>query len=147
MKANNVFEFVVQNLGLLKHIPGLPHIFDGYLRLWTYCRHADLLDYFDHLEDEFLSWDNTSVSIHKYGGLQFNVGDREVGHLHSNGLLDVALNRQVKEMLSVEGRVNDHHLFKKSGWISFYMRSHDDEAYAIKLLQLGYALKNRTVSS
>ena len=100
-----------------------------------------LLHVFDSVENEVLSWKDTTVGIHKYGGLQFNVHKKEIGHLHSNGLLDVVYSRKVKTMLMKEGRVNHHHLFEKSGWISFYIASAEDEVYAIKLLKLSYSTK------
>jgi hypothetical protein len=136
-----MFDFIVRNFGFLKHVPLLPHIFDSLLRLRTFVYKRHLLDVFDSIEDEVLSWKDTTVSIHKYGGLQFNVHKKEIGHLHSNGLLDVVYSRKIKTMLMKEGRVSDHHLFKKSGWISFYIASLEDKDYAIKLLMLSYSIK------
>lgn len=141
-----MFAFIVRNFGFLKHVPLLPHIFDSLLRFRTFVYKRNLLDSFDSIEDEVLSWKDTTVSIHKYGGLQFNVHKKEIGHLHSNGLLDVVYSRKIKKMLIKEGRVSDHHLFKRSGWISFYIASPGDQIYAIKLLMLSYSLKTRNSS-
>jgi hypothetical protein len=136
-----MFTFIVRNFGFLKHVPLLPHIFDSLLKLRTFVYKRHLLDVFDSIEDEVLSWEGATVSTHKYGGLQFNILKREIGHLHSNGLLDVVYSRKVKTMLIKEGRVNHHHLFEKSGWISFYIASAEDESYAVKLLKLSYSTK------
>jgi hypothetical protein len=37
-----------------------------------------------------------------------------------------------------EGRIQHHHSFKNSGWVSFYIKTEDDKEYAISLLKLGY---------
>lgn len=136
-----MFDFIVRNFGFLKHVPLLPHIFDSLLKLRTFVYKRHLLDAFDSIEDEVLSWKGTTVSVHKYGGLQFNIHKKEIGHLHGNGLLDVVYSRKIKKVLIEEGRVSDHHLFKKSGWISFYIASTEDKTYAIKLLMLSYSIK------
>lgn len=136
-----MFHFVVRNFGFLKHVPLLPHIFDSLLKLQTFVCHRHLLDTFDSIEEEIRSWKDTTVTLHKYGGLQFNVHKKEIGHLHSNGLLDLLYSRKIKKMLIEEGRVSDHHIFKKSGWISFYIVSPEDKDYAIKLLMLSYSMK------
>lgn len=140
-----MFNFIVRNFGFLKHIPLLPHIFDSMLRLWIFLSKQQLLDAFDSIEDEVLSWKGTHISIHRYGGLQFNVRKKEIGHLHSNGLLDIVYSRHIKKILIKEGRVTDHHLFKKSGWISFYISHPEDKVYAVKLLMLSYVLRIRNL--
>jgi hypothetical protein len=48
------------------------------------------------------------------------------------------LSRSVKHSLMQEGRIEDHHSFINTGWISFYMHNTDDKEYAIKLLRIGY---------
>lgn len=137
-----MFAFVVRNLRFLKHVPVLPHIFDSLLLLRTFVFKHRLLNCFDNIESEVLSWSGTSVSVHKYGGLQYNVNHKEIGHLHSNGLLDVLFSKKVKQNLIAEGKVKDHHVFQKSGWISFYIDCPEDGLYAIKLLKRSYAMKN-----
>ncbi|MEP6613941.1 MAG: luciferase family protein, partial [Mucilaginibacter sp.] len=89
----------------------------------------------DDIEAEVLSWPGVYKSMHKYGGLQFNFNGRELGHIHSNGLLDIRFNRKVKQLLLAEGRAAEHHAFKKSGWISFYIRNPRDAVYAQELLK------------
>lgn len=141
MKRDRIFVFIVRNFGFLKHVPLFPHIFDSLLKLRTFVYNRQLLDAFDSIEDEVISWKGATVGIHKYGGLQFNVDKQEIGHLHGNGLLDVVFSRKIKMVLIEEGRVSDHHLFKKSGWISFHIASPENKTYAIKLLMLSYSIK------
>ncbi|MES2829843.1 MAG: luciferase family protein [Bacteroidota bacterium] len=138
MKNKSFFYLVVRYLGFLKYVPLLPHVFDSILRLCTLLWKPYLLDWFDDIEQEVLGWPGTHTTNHKYGGLQFNVSDFELGHLHSNGLLDVRYSRKIKEKLLEQGRIKPHHVFAQSGWISFSIITCSDKAYAIELLALSY---------
>jgi hypothetical protein len=136
-----MFEFVVRYFSFLKNIPSLPQIFDGLTRLNTFIFKREILNYMDEIERKVLSWEGTSLKIHKYGGIQFDVNDKEIGHIHSNGLLDVLLKREIKAQLIKEGRVENHHTFGQSGWISFHIKNEQDKKYAIELLEYSYFLK------
>ncbi|HEY0029517.1 MAG TPA: luciferase family protein [Bacteroidia bacterium] len=136
-----MFEFIITYLGFLKHIPFLPSIADALIRLKTFIFNPEVITYTDEIERTVLSWKGTSLKSHKYGGIQFDVNKKEIGHIHSNGLLDVLLKREVKEQLIKEGRVKDHHTFQKSGWTSFYIQNENDKKYAIELLEYSYLLK------
>lgn len=138
MKNRSLFHFVVKYLGFLKIIPLLPHVFDSMLKLWCLITRSYLLDWLDEIETEVLSWEGVSTSSHKYGGLQFNYKGKEIGHLHSNGLLDILYSREVKKSLLEKGRIEPHHLFEKSGWISFYIVNFHDRTYAKELLEIAY---------
>ena len=138
MKNIKFFSFIVKHFGFLKFIPLAPHVFDSLLRLWSMLTNVELLDWIDEVESEVLSWEGTSSSMHKYGGLQFNVKGAEFGHLHSNGLMDVLYSKKQKQQLMEEGRISAHHLFSQTGWISFLIKSESDMKYAINLLRNSY---------
>ena len=129
---------MVRYLGFLKFIPLFPLFFDSLLKLWMLASKSYLLDWLDEIEAEVLSWKGTSTSMHKYGGLQFNFNGREIGHLHSNGLLDVLYNKEIKQQLLTKGRIRPHHVFEKSGWVSFYIVNYADKSYAKELLEMAY---------
>lgn len=132
---------MIRYLGFLKRVPLLGWMYDGTLKLWTYLTHPEILDWIDAIEAEVSSWENVIIHLHKYGGLQFDYDDKEIGHIHSNGLLDMLLNRKLKAELMPDGRIQDHHTFRNSGWISFYMRTEEDKYYAIALLRMGYEMR------
>jgi len=112
--------------------------FDSMLKLWMLFTAPDLLDCIDDIETEVLSWPGTTKGLHQYGGLQFNCNGLEIGHIHGNGILDLRFSRKVKQQLLVEGRIDHHHVFINSGWISFYIRKRDDNIYAQQLLRMSY---------
>ncbi|HZY36095.1 MAG TPA: luciferase family protein [Mucilaginibacter sp.] len=134
-----MFRFVVKYLGFLKSVPAFPLLFESFLMLWTFVTRPMLLDFIDDIRKEVLKWPGTSVSMHKYGGVQFNHGGKEIGHIHGNGVLDILLSRSLKAQLIAEGLANPHHVFAKSGWISFYICTERDKASALDLLHLSYS--------
>ncbi|NCD68837.1 hypothetical protein GSY63_05665 [Mucilaginibacter sp. R11] len=122
----------------MKFVPGLALVFDNWLKIHTLLTRPDLLDWLDAIETEADKWENVTISTHKYGGTQFNYGGKEIGHIHSNGLLDMLLSRSIKQQLMQQGRIQDHHSFKNTGWISFYIHTKRDAGYALHLLQIGH---------
>lgn len=136
-----MFVFIVRYFGFLKHVPGLPHVFDALLRLHTLLFNYHLLETIDNIEAEVAHWEGVTTSVHKYGGLQFNFNGKELGHIHSNGLLDMPLSRAVKQKLMQQDvRVKDHHSFINSGWISVYMSAMSDKHLAIRLFKSKYQI-------
>jgi len=133
-----MFNVFVKYFGFLKAVPFAAHLFDTQLRLWELLTFSPVLKCIDDIETEVLRWPGIYKSIHKYGGLQFNLNGRELGHIHSNGLLDMRFSRKIKEQLLAEGRATEHHTFKKSGWISFYIRDYSDALYALELLKRAF---------
>jgi len=138
-----MFNFVVKYIGFLKHVPGMGLLFDNWLKIATLFTNPDLLDYLDEIEREVLTWEGVIKTLHKYGGVQFNYNNCEIGHIHSNGLLDIRFSLTLKRQLLREGRARDHHLFKNTGWISFYIKTELDKNYALQLLKRAYAFKQK----
>src|SRR5437773_1499965 len=133
-----MFDIVVHRFGFLKHVPLLPHLFDAMLKITTYFNNKRILDYVDEIESEVLTWQDTSIRFHKYGGIQFDTAKKEIGHIHGNGLLDVLFSREVKMQYIQAGRVQEHHVFKDSGWVSLWVRDDDDKKLAVELLRRSY---------
>jgi hypothetical protein len=134
-----MFDLAVKYTGFLKHVPVVPHAFDGLLKISKLITNPEVLDYIDEIEKELLSWDGVEVSAHKFGGLQFDLNGKEIGHIHGNGLLDILFSRKIKEQLIEEGRAKEHHVFKNSGWISFAVKDETGKNNAIELLRLSYS--------
>lgn len=133
-----MFNFVVKYLGFLKSVPFFALIYDSLIKIWVLITASEKLNWFDEIEAEVLKWDSTNISLHKFGGTQFNYHQQEIGHLHSNGMLDILFSRKTKRKLLAEGRAEEHHVFKKSGWISFHISKAEDMINAKSLLKLSY---------
>ena len=89
---------------------------------------------------EVLSWDGVTEHPHRFGGLEFRLGKRELGHLHGDPprLADLPFKRTVRDMLVETGRAQPHHVLPESGWVSKQIRDEADVAEVIELFRLSY---------
>jgi luciferase-like monooxygenase len=92
----------------------------------------------DRITREVSSWPGVTVEPHRFGGVEFRVGRRELGHLHGSRLADLPFPRSVREELVASGRAQTHHVLPESGWVCFPIRSADDVDGAIELFRLNY---------
>ena len=70
------------------------------------------------IEREVAGWTGVTVSPHRFGGVEFSVGRRELGHLHGSRLADLP--------------------FPVAVWVSFRIRDARDVAAVIALFRLNY---------
>jgi len=99
------------------------------------------------LEGIVSGWSGISVHPHRFGGREFLFGAAEVGHIHTNGIVDIPFTRPVHDVLLDRGLAEQHRLVPNSGWITFRIRSEQDIAHALWLMRLSYlryALKEAT---
>ncbi len=84
------------------------------------------------------AWPGVEVVAHRFGGREFRVGRRELGHLHGDRLLDVPFPVSVRRQLVAAGRASAHHVLPESGWVTFHIRTAADVPAAIALLRMNY---------
>jgi len=90
------------------------------------------------IEREVGSWEGVTVHPHRFGGVEFRLGRREIGHLHGERLADLPFRRPVRDMLVETGRALPHHVLPDSGWVSKPIASEQDADDAIELFRLSY---------
>jgi hypothetical protein len=83
------------------------------------------------IEEEVGSWEGVSVQPHRFGGVEFVLGRRELGHLHATWV-DLPFTRRIREMLLETGRAEPHRA-GVHGWVS-----HPLDEDAIELFRLSY---------
>jgi Luciferase len=79
-----------------------------------------------------------SVAAHRFGGVEFRLGRRELGHLHGDSHADIAFPRKVRDELVASGRALPHRAIPDSGWISVPVDSEDGVERAIDLFRMAY---------
>jgi hypothetical protein len=86
------------------------------------------------------AWSGMSEAPHRFGGLEFRLGTREIGHLHGDRLLDVPFPKRVRDELVAAGLARPHHVLPESGWVSFPIEAEHDVDGAIALLRRSHDL-------
>jgi hypothetical protein len=90
------------------------------------------------IEREVASWDGVTMHAHRFGGREFRVGKRELGHLHGERWADLRFHKTLRDMLVETGRAQPHHVLPNTGWVSKQIRGEDDVAEVIELFRLSY---------
>jgi Luciferase len=65
-----------------------------------------------------MAWRASSAAPPRFGGTEFRLGKRELGHLHGDALVDLPFPRKVRDELVAKGRARPHHVRPASGWVS-----------------------------
>jgi hypothetical protein len=90
------------------------------------------------IEREVAGWEGVTVAPHRFGGVEFRLGRRELGHLHGDALADLPFPRRIADMLVVTGRAERHHVLPDSGWVTKRIRTGEDVDETIELFRLAY---------
>jgi luciferase-like monooxygenase len=96
--------------------------------------------------DTLLTWDGIESHPHRFGGTEFRIGKREIGHIHGNSLVDIPFPKKVRDEIVAAGKAEPHHILPDTGWVSFYLREDGDVERALDLLKRSYeiALKQKS---
>lgn len=90
------------------------------------------------IEREVLSWPGVNVGPHRFGGREYRVGHREIGHLHGQRVADLPFPRVIRDRLVADGRARPHHYLPATGWVSYYLEGIADVPGAVALFRLNY---------
>ena len=100
----------------------------------------------DAIKNTVSAWDGVTAHAHRFGGTEFRLESREIGHVHGDGLVDVPFPTKIRNEIVSAGEAAPHHILPESGWVSFYLREPHDVERAIGLLRRSYeiAVSQRT---
>ena len=92
------------------------------------------------------TWAGVTSQPHRFGGVEYVIGRREIGHIHSDQLVDIPFPKKVRDEIVAAGRAQPHHVLPETGWISFYLRQESDVEQAISLLKQSYEIASKQKS-
>lgn len=98
--------------------------------------HPARLRAISEVETEVRRWPGMQTGVHHLGGTGFSSHGKESSHIHGNGLLDCFVGRANRDELVNDGRALPHHIFPRSGWISFWIRDEEDVRPALDLIRM-----------
>ena len=94
----------------------------------------------DTIHRTVTTWPGVTAHTHRFGGTEYRLGKREIGHVHGNFQIDIPFPRRVRDKLVEAGRASPHHILPQSGWITFYLRESGDVERVIGLLRESFEL-------
>ena len=102
----------------------------------------------DALVGEVGNWaDVEVVPEQRFGGPAFQLGRRQLGHLHDAGergaFADVPLPRSVRDELIAAGRARPHSAMPDSGWLTVPVRTAADLTGAVDVFRIAYERARR----
>jgi hypothetical protein len=92
------------------------------------------------IQSELNHWEGIASGPHRFGGVEFKLGSREIGHVHGDSLMDVPLPKRVRDELVASGQAEPHHVLPQSGWVSLYLNEPGDVDRAIGILRLSFEI-------
>ena len=110
----------------------------------------------ENIKKEILSWPNVTVEPHRFGGIEFRLNKREMGHIHGERVADLPFPMKTRNELVNSGRVSPHHVVPQSGWISYWINNNnkgkedkeqEEVSAVVELFKMRYEqLKSRSQS-
>jgi hypothetical protein len=95
------------------------------------------------IEITLQEWTGIEAQPHRFGGTEYRLGRREVGHVHGDQLVDIPFPKKVRDELVAAGCAEPHHVLPESGWVSVYLNEAPDVERAIELLHLSFEIAKR----
>jgi hypothetical protein len=89
------------------------------------------------------SWPGVEPRPHRFGGIEFRLGRRELGHLHGDRIADLPFPRRVRDELIAAGRARAHHVLPESGWVTVPLDGPDGVEPVIEIFRLSYERADR----
>lgn len=90
------------------------------------------------IRDVVGSWDGVATAPHRFGGIEFRLGRRELGHLHGDRIADLPFPRRIRDELIADGRARAHHVLPDTGWVTAELGGPGDVERVIELFRLAY---------
>ena len=92
----------------------------------------------DRITETVGSWPEVETAPHRFGGVEFRVGRRELGHIHGSRIADLPFPRRIRDELIAEGRARPHHVLPDTGWVTTSIATSEEAERGIELFRLSY---------
>ena len=90
------------------------------------------------IRDAVMSWPGVTSVPHRFGGIEYRYGRKEMGHVHGDRLADLPMPRRVHDEVIAAGRAVPHHVLPDSGWVSRWIGGPEDAPEVIELFRMQY---------
>jgi hypothetical protein len=83
-------------------------------------------------------WAYVTAEPHRFGGIEFRLNKREMGHIHGHRVADLPFQMDVRNKLVDSGRVSAHGFLTQAGWVSYWIKGEQDISDVIELFKMRY---------
>jgi hypothetical protein len=101
-------------------------------------RMLDDKEVFEKAKTELRSWPGVTLQRHRFGGTEFRINGREMGHMHGGRFADLPFPMSIRNELVEDGRALPHHVLPNSGWVTFLINEEADVTSLISLFRMQY---------
>jgi hypothetical protein len=89
------------------------------------------------LVEQVSAWPGVSTREHRFGGVEFRLGAREIGHVHDFGTVEIPFIAKIRNVLLRSGMAERHRWLAESGWTTIRIEGGGIDN-AVRLLRLSY---------
>lgn len=75
------------------------------------------VEVFNRVKAELISWPGVTSGPHPFGGTEFQVNGREMGHMHGGRFVDLPFPMSIRNQLVKDGRALPHHVLIAQFWL------------------------------
>jgi len=138
----DITKTISKNFGFFKNIPFLPIILDEQMKIYTLFFRPQVFSKMIDLTKWIKEHEGVSTKYHKYGGIEFVVNQKEICHIHGDGLVDVILDKKIKEQFIGQNAIEEHHVISGGNMISYQLTKNEDLNLIKKIIKLSYEKKS-----
>ena len=92
------------------------------------------------IHEAIMKYKDICSGDHRFGGTEYKLGKREIGHVHGDHLLDIPFPIKIRNELVESREAQPHHILPDSGWVSVHLNKEEDVDRAINLLKRSYEI-------
>ena len=97
-----------------------------------------------NIKQAILSWPGVTSNPYQFGGIEFRINKRDMGHIHGEKLADLPFPIEIRKEIIASGKALPHIIYPESMWVSYIIHNEDDIPKIIDLFRLQYErLKNK----
>ncbi len=90
------------------------------------------------IREQVASWPGVEAVPHRFGGIEYRFGRKEMGHVHGDRLADLPMPRRLHDELLAAGRARPHHVLPDTGWVSCWIETPADLDNVVDLFRMQY---------
>lgn len=105
------------------------------------------VDVLNRIKSELIGWPGVTSRPHRFGGTEFRVNGKEMGHVHGARFADLPFPMNVRSQLVAEGKALAHHVLPDSGWVTVPIKNEVDIISLIGLFRMQHERLSAPTSS